>query len=267
MKIPTVNVVLFAVQIAAGLLLPAALGLYLRKKHGCRPLPFFVGCLVFLAFALVLEGTVHSLVLTGPYGETIRGTLWLYALYGGLMAGVFEECGRYLAFRTVLRKAQNEDKNALMYGAGHGGFECFYLLALTGVTNLVYALLINSGQEALITAQMPETALAQWDTIVSQLTQASPGVILLGLLERVSALCLQLSLSVAVWFAAKDGVKKTGLLFLAIALHAAVDAGAALLSMALPAVILELLLFLCAAVLVLLARAVWKRFAAQPAAE
>ena len=260
MTIPAMNYVMFALQIAAGLLLPAALGLILRKKFGCRPLPFFVGCLVFLGFALVLESTVHNLVLGGSAGEKILSTPWLYALYGGLAAGLFEECGRYLAFRTVLRKAQDEDKNALMYGAGHGGFECFALLALTGVSNLVYALLLSHGQEALLTAQMTEASLAQWETVKLQLTQSAPGIYLLGIAERVLALALQLSLTVPVWFAAKDGVRKRGLLLLAICLHAAVDASAALLVGVLPSVGVELALLLETAAAALLARAIWKKY-------
>ena len=260
MNIPTVNYIMFALQIAAGLLLPAALGLILRKKYGCRPLPFFVGCLVFLAFALVLESTVHNLVLTGALGEKILSTPWLYALYGGLAAGLFEECGRYLAFRMVLRKAQDEDKNALMYGAGHGGFECFALLALTGVSNLVYALLLSRGQEALLTAQMTEASLAQWEALKLQLTQSAPGVYLLGIAERVLALALQLSLTVPVWFAAKDGVRAKGLLPLAVFLHAAVDGSTVLLGGVLPSVGVELVLLLETLAAALLARAIWKRY-------
>ena len=260
MNIPTVKYIMFALQIAAGLLLPAALGLILRKKYGCRPLPFFVGCLVFLGFALVLESTVHNLVLTGSVGEKILSAPWLYALYGGLAAGLFEECGRYLAFRTVLRKAQDEDKNALMYGAGHGGIECFALLAVTGVSNLVYALLLSHGQEALLTAQVPEASLAQWEAIKLQLTQSAPEIYMLGIAERVLALALQLSLTVPVWFAAKDGVRAKGLLPLAVLLHAAVDGSTALLGGVLPSVGVELVLLLETLAAALLARAIWKRY-------
>ena len=95
------------------------------KKKGGQVSAFFVGCAVFVVFALLLESLVHNLVLKGlPVGEKILGNTLLYALYGGLMAGLFEETGRFLAFKTVLKKRQDNDRNALMYGAGHGGIEC-----------------------------------------------------------------------------------------------------------------------------------------------
>ena len=43
-------------------LIPLALLLYYRKK-GADILPFFVGCGVFVVFALLLESLVHNLVL------------------------------------------------------------------------------------------------------------------------------------------------------------------------------------------------------------
>ena len=54
------------------------------------------------------------------------------------MAGIFEETGRFLAFKTVLRKKQGKDINALMYGAGHGGFEAAALLGITMINNIIY---------------------------------------------------------------------------------------------------------------------------------
>jgi uncharacterized membrane protein YhfC len=89
-----------------------------------------------LLFAFVLEQIVHSIVLTSPAGTKIQGSIWLMALYGGLMAGLFEETGRFLAFKTILRSKRNNDANALMYGAGHGGFEAMMILGITMISNL-----------------------------------------------------------------------------------------------------------------------------------
>ena len=59
------------------------------------------------------------------------------------MAAAFEETGRYFAMRFVLRRL--DGKNALMYGAGHGGVEAMLLLGLTSINNIVNSTLINSG--------------------------------------------------------------------------------------------------------------------------
>ena len=102
----TVSILSMLFMVVAGLFsLVLAIGLFVwfKGKKKADILPFFVGCGVMLVFAFILESIVHQIVLLRlPVGETIRGNIWLYALYGGLMAGLFEETGRFVAFRTVL---------------------------------------------------------------------------------------------------------------------------------------------------------------------
>ena len=109
---------IFSLAVAFGL--PIGLYLYLKHKKYARTSSFVAGMVVFILFAMVLENLVHSLVL-GLAGTAITGSLFLYAVYAALMAAAFEETGRYLAMRFVLRRL--DGKNALMYGAGHGGVE------------------------------------------------------------------------------------------------------------------------------------------------
>ena len=99
-----------------------------------------------LLFAMVLEQFVHSVVLGSPAGIVIQENIWMYALYGSVMAGLFEETGRLLAMRYVLKKEHRNAHNALMYGAGHGGFEMFVILSIGMINNLIYSVMINLGQ-------------------------------------------------------------------------------------------------------------------------
>lgn len=62
------------------------------------------------------------------------------------MAGLFEETGRFLAMRYVLKKEHGNAHNALMYGAGHGGLEMFVILSLGMINNLIYSVMIHLGQ-------------------------------------------------------------------------------------------------------------------------
>ena len=57
-----------------------------------------------MLFALILEPVLHNLVLGSAAGAAIQENILLYGLYGGLAAGVFEETGRLMAFRFVLKK-------------------------------------------------------------------------------------------------------------------------------------------------------------------
>ena len=106
--VPTLSMVFMAVSILIGFGLPLAMFLYFRLKKKADILPFFVGCAVMLLFALVLEAMVHRVILGSSVGGKIQNNVWLYAVYGGLMAGLFEETGRFLAFKTVLKKHQHD---------------------------------------------------------------------------------------------------------------------------------------------------------------
>ncbi|MBQ9322755.1 MAG: YhfC family intramembrane metalloprotease, partial [Clostridia bacterium] len=100
MSVPALSMALMAAAMVFAFGAPIVL-LFYYKKRGAQVLPFFIGCAVFVVFALILEALVHNIVLKGlPVGEKIMGNTLLYALYGGLMAGLFEETGRFLAFKT-----------------------------------------------------------------------------------------------------------------------------------------------------------------------
>jgi hypothetical protein len=68
----------------------------------------------------------------------------LLALVAGLFPGVFEETGRLVAFKTVLRKRRNRE-TSISYGIGHGGFEVILILGLTYIQYIAYAVMINTG--------------------------------------------------------------------------------------------------------------------------
>lgn len=239
-----------------GIGIPVGLCIFLRKKFKCSLAAFFVGCGVMLLFALVLEQIVHGIVLFSPAGKVIRGNLWLYALYGGLMAGLFEETGRFLAMKLILKKQRENPCNALMYGAGHGGFEVFYILCFGMLNNLIYSLMINFGKaEVLLQGLDPANQEALRGAFES-LATASPLLFLAAPVERLAAVILQLSLSVLVWKAVEG---KIGWYLLAIALHFAVDAAAVLISgYGVPIWGIEGIVWLMALLCALLARRVYR---------
>lgn len=221
-QVAALTIVVCTVSCILAFAIPIALLLYLRIKKHADILPFFIGCAVMLVFALILESIVHNIVLNSASGQKIRDNIWLYAPYGGMMAGLFEETGRFIAFKTVLRKKNGNDANALMYGAGHGGFEAMVLLGFSMISNIATATMVNNGTLSAVTGTLPEDALAQLQAIVDQLVTSSPYLYITGIIERVFAIIAQISLSVIVWFAAKNR-KKIWFWPLAVLIHAAVD--------------------------------------------
>ena len=247
-----------AISLTLAFLIPIALMIWLRVKKKANFPPFFIGMAVMLVFALIVESLIHQLVFALPFGKTIQNNIWLYALYGGLMAGLFEETGRYQAMKTVLKKYLWNDANALMYGAGHGGIECIVLLGLTMVNNLIYSVMINTGSMSLITADLPQEYLGQIETIITQLVETPSWTFILGIVERLFAIVMQISFSVIVWFSVRN--RKFWLYPLAILCHLLVDGITALASgLGLPTLAIEGIIGLMAVVMALIARLVWKK--------
>lgn len=202
------------------LILPLGRGIFFWRKSKGQWRFFLIGCVVFPIFALVLERTAHSFLLYGAPGTVLQGNIWLYALYAGLMAGIFEECGRWLAFKLSLCWSWWPG-DALMYGAGHGGIEAVQLAGLTMLNNIILALALNRGGleavEAMI-GPMPETGLAA----IQGLSSNPAGIYLWTGFERLVAVGLHIALSVLVYVS----VKRRGSWFwfpAAILLHTLVD--------------------------------------------
>ncbi len=257
--VPAQSMNFMCISIAIAILLPLVLLVYYRFRKHASILSFFVGCLVMLIFAFVLEQIVHSAVFASPAGAKIQANIWMYALYGGLMAGLFEETGRFLAFKTVLKSKRDNNANALMYGAGHGGFEAIVLLGITMINNLTWSILINSGRTDLITDKLSGDALSQAQQAIQALITTPSYQFILGSVERVFAIVLQISFSVLVWFAAK---KLSSLILYpaAILLHFIVDAVTAVMSgLGVPAVIIEVVVGVMAVIIAIIAKSVWNK--------
>ena len=254
--ISIVFMILMAVIIAA---IPILLLIYFYKK-GADPITFIVGCATFFIFALILEAIVHQVVLVlSPAGPVIQGNIVLYAIYGGLMAGLFEEVGRFTSFKTVLKKFQDKDINAFMYGAGHGGFEATVIYSLTMISNAVISFMINNGTLETITSAVPEDSLPALMEQLGTLSTTPFYAYGVGALERIIAMTLHIALSVIVWDAAKYKGKGY-LLLLAIFIHALVDGVTVIIANAgVNSMVLELVIAALVCVTVFIAKAVHGR--------
>ena len=217
-------------MILIGLALPILLALLWLKKTRQPVSVVLTGALVFFLFAIVLESLPKLLLFqtNNPVGLFVMSDTFRYMAIAALLAGIFEESGRFLAFKLVLKK-RSQRETAISYGIGHGGCEVMYLLVLGGVQYLTYALLINAGQFDTILAQLsavsPEQAAAL-EAIPQTLAETSFVTLLLAVMERVSALLIHLSCSIIVFKAAREQ-GKSWLYPLAILLHAAFDMAAA----------------------------------------
>lgn len=233
------------ISLLLSVVLPIFLGIFIYKKTKAWVPAFFIGCGIFVGFAMILEQICHAIVLTVT-GSAIRDNIWLYAIYGGLAAALFEECGRWIAMTFCLKKHLTRE-NALMYGAGHGGIEAFLILGMSSMSNLLTAAMINGGlMEKTMTALEP----AQQEVTYHQLSVlwTTPAYqFYLAPVERISAIALQIALSILVYSAVKTGRKLQ--LAAAFGLHFAVDFLTVVCASTIPTWALELGLLLVVAVI------------------
>lgn len=223
MTFSTGTIAAFLVGGILAILIPiAALIIFKLKNKDVKLRYFFIGAVTFIVFALILEQILHYFMLS-----TIQNSgIVFYTLYGALCAGIFEETGRFLAFKIFCKK-ENDPRASITYGLGHGGAEAIVLVGITLISYAVTAVTVNAlGTEALFgalpdeqrwAAELQIAALADYDMVST----------FVSLGERVLAIVLHTSLSVIVF----ASIKMKGKLWLypaAIVLHALFDVPAAL---------------------------------------
>lgn len=236
--------IIFSAVIAIGL--PVVLLILVKVKLHTGIADAGIGALTFVLFALVLEQILHGIMLK-LLGETLTKNIWLFAVYGGLAAGVFEETGRFVAMKFWMKKSLSKE-SSVMYGVGHGGIEAILIVGFTCISNLVTALMINSGQIESAFSTIEDGAGRETALQGLSVLWTTPGYqFFLAGVERISAVTLHICLSYLVYRAIKYGMKKY--YFLAVGIHFLVDALTVLLSNYTPLVILEAVLLIMIGVL------------------
>ena len=218
------------------MLLTAVLGIALplitaiiwcKKKHE----PFttvLIGAATFLLFAIVIEKPLQALVISldSPVSQFVNARPVLWGIIVGLFPGVFEETGRFVAFKTVLRKRKQRE-TGLSHGIGHGGFEALFILGVTYIEYFVFAIMLNQGSfvelmiEPVKDTLTPEV-VKQITGIVEQITTFSAATMGVALVDRLIAVLYHIGASIMVFYAVKDK-KKWWLYPLSILIHTVID--------------------------------------------
>ncbi|WP_055441403.1 YhfC family intramembrane metalloprotease [Anoxybacillus suryakundensis] len=196
-----INLFGMSIQLLISLFVPLALIIYGRKKGWLSWKAFGVGLLIFILFSQVLEKTLHFLVID-PSGTSLKGTnnVWAFVAYGALAAGVFEEIGRYIGFRFMLKNHRTYG-DGLSFGLGHGGIEAVLIGAFSAVNMMVISHLMQTGQFEQVASSLPAT---QVDMIQSMLNQPD-WMYVLGGIERIFAIAIHVALSLLVLYGVRNG--------------------------------------------------------------
>ena len=226
--VSTSSMLLMLLTAVLGIALPLiAAIIWCRKKHE----PFttvLIGAATFLLFAIIIEKPLQSCVISldSPVSQFVNARPVLWGIIVGLFPGVFEETGRFVAYKTLLHK-RTQRETGLSHGIGHGGFEAMFILGITYIEYFVFAIMINSGSfyelmiEPVKDTLTPDVA-EQITAIVEQITTFSAGTLGIALIDRFLAVLFHIGASIMVFYAVKDK-KKWWLYPLAIIIHTVID--------------------------------------------
>ncbi len=178
---------------------PVALIIWAKVKYkkAFSFVPLVLGAVAFVLFQIVIRISILLPYLqSAAWFQGIVTQPWLYAAFLCLTAGLFEEPARFLVY-SVMRKPR-QYVNGLSYGIGHGGIEAMLIVGITFINNLVFSLAINSGSWGAITAMVPPEYMGQYEAVRQALVSASPDTWLIGGVERMSTLAIQIAFSLIV---------------------------------------------------------------------
>jgi uncharacterized membrane protein YhfC len=199
--------------------LPIVLSINIVKYQRASLKSVLVGALVFFVSQIVLRIPLLRL-LSGTYWfTTLSYNLLLYGLFLAITAGIFEETGRYIGYKTLL-KDRLDWKNGVAFGIGHGGIEAILLLGMTYVNNIYYSIAINKG--TFDSDILPKLPSATASYIRNALVNTDPHLFLVAGFERVFAMSAHIGFSLVVLYGVK--FKKPIYLLYAILLHGLLNA-------------------------------------------
>ena len=200
--------------------IPVILLIVWKKKTKASLKPAVAGMIIFPLFGILLKAIpgYFLLMADNPVSRVLNSNIWLYSIIGGgLLAGIFEEGGRFVAFKFFLKEYRS-NKDAISYGIGHGGFESAYM-GFAAFNYVILALTVNAAGMGALTAGLDEANTAAVTAQIQSIA-ATPFYVpaVLGVVERISAIVFHISMSVLDLAAARE--KKYLPLFpLAILLH------------------------------------------------
>ncbi|WP_461205245.1 YhfC family intramembrane metalloprotease [Clostridium sp. DL1XJH146] len=182
------------VSLFLSILFPIILMIVFRKKYKIDFKAVGVGVLIFVLFQVVTRIPLLSFLGSVPWFENgIKANIYVYGIFLALTAAAFEEVGRVVGFKYLLKK-NLEPQNALGYGIGHSGIESILIVGLAQINNMVISIMINNGTFDTLLGTTPEIA-----AVKELLINTAPSMFVLGGFERVFTILFHIALSILVF--------------------------------------------------------------------
>ena len=208
-------------------ILPVLAFVFIQRKFKKTFKAFILGALAFFISQIVLRIPIINAVLPqfAWYNVFQIKYPYLYWIFLGLTAGIFEEIGRLVLIKLFMKKNQRFI-DGITFGLGHGAIEAMLITGLTFINLLVFSIMINSGTLEANLSNLPQATV---NAIYAQCTRMTPLDAILGGIERIIAMGIHIGLTMIVF----EGVRKNkALLYLIIAIlvHGVIDASIGFMS-------------------------------------
>ena len=183
-----------------------------RRKHKeqTKISWLIAGAAGFVISARMLEVGVHyfCIVADNPVSRFINGNTAAFVLYGITMAGIFEECGRHIILKYILKKDRTRE-NAVIYGIGHGGTEILTVFLPAMILYLAIAVMFSQGdtETALKTLNITEETAAAALPSVQAAAAFDYAMMAMNVMERLLAMLIHIGLTVIVYYGVVNAKK------------------------------------------------------------
>ena len=183
-----------------------------RRKHNeqTKISWLIAGAAGFVISARMLEAGVHyfCIVADNPVSRFINGNTAAFVLYGITMAGIFEECGRLIILKYILKKDRTRE-NAVIYGIGHGGIEILTVFLPAMILYLAIAVMFSQGdtETALKTLNITEETVAAALPSVQAAAAFDYAMMAMNVMERLLAMLIHIGLTVIVYYGVVNAKK------------------------------------------------------------
>lgn len=204
-----------------GFVIPVVFILAWKVRTKKSLIPSLVGAGVFIMFTFGFESVPNMLFLhtKNPISDFITTNGVVYAIYVSLVAAIFEEAGRFVAFKFFLTKHISENETAIFYGLGHGGIECMIALGVTQLQYYAYAQLINQNKITGVIKALPDKqSRAAMTELVNSIKELTLSQSLWAGGQRFFIMFMQVALSVLVFKAVKE-INNNRYIVIAVILH------------------------------------------------
>ena len=205
-------VVSLTITVILMIAIPVCFFICWRRKHReqTKISWLIAGAAGFVISARMLEVGVHyfCIVADNPVSRFINGNAAAFVLYGITMAGIFEECGRLIILKYILKRDRTRE-NAVIYGIGHGGIEILTVLLPAMILYLAIAVMFSQGdtEAALKTLNITEETATAALPSVQAAAAFDYAMMAMNVMERLLAMLIHIGLTIVVYYGVVNAKK------------------------------------------------------------